>query len=101
MKKNSKINAFSQHLFWDVDSSKLDIIKNKEQIIYKVLEFGLMSDWILLQQLYSKEIIKKVVINLRNMDDVTLSFVSHIFQIPKTDFRCYQNRLSVQNYWNS
>ncbi|MBI2257971.1 MAG: hypothetical protein HYU67_03630 [Flavobacteriia bacterium] len=101
MNINNQINSFSPYLFWDVDPIKLDLIKNKEQIINKVLEFGLMKDWILLQQLYSEDIIRKVVVNLRNLDKVTLSFVSHIYKIPKSDFRCYQNNQSAQNFWNS
>lgn len=47
------ISDFSEHLFWDVDKSKLDFKKNKEQIVYKVVEYGLMKDWLLIQRIYS------------------------------------------------
>ncbi len=38
MKNQVNINQFSPYLFWDMDM--FDIQKNKEQLIYKVVEFG-------------------------------------------------------------
>ena len=49
------ISDFSPHLFWDVDRDTLDFEKSKETIIYQVLEFGMMKDWKMLQDLYSKD----------------------------------------------
>jgi hypothetical protein len=95
------ISDFSQHLFWDTDREKMDFSKSRETIIYQVLEYGLMRDWILLQKIYSKEIIKEVVLNLRQMDPVTLSFVAHYLKVDKSDFRCYKNTQSERNVWNS
>lgn len=95
------ISDFSPHLFWDTEREKLDFSKSRETIIYQVLEYGLMRDWILLQKIYSKEIIKEVVLNLRQMDPVTLSFVAHYLKVDKSDFRCYKNTQSERNFWNS
>jgi hypothetical protein len=42
---NTNINSLSDHLFWDIDKSKLDTIKSKKTIIQRVLDYGLMDDW--------------------------------------------------------
>jgi hypothetical protein len=95
------INDFSPHLFWDVDRSKLDFDKSKEQIVYQVVEYGMMKDWLLIQQLYSKNTLKEIVLNLRSLDKVTLSFLAHFFKVDKTEFRCYKQSQSNQSFWNS
>jgi hypothetical protein len=47
------------------------------------VEFGLMADWLLLQQ----RKIKTNTTNLRTLDKVTLSFLAHFFKIVKSEFR--------------
>ena len=95
------IENFSPHLFWDMNKSNLDFEKSKSQIIYHVVEYGVMTDWLLVQKIYPKEEIKAVVTNLRTLDKVTLSYLAHFFQIDKTQFRCYTTSQSAQSFWNS
>lgn len=101
MKSEITIKDFSPHLFWDVDLATFDLEKHHVQMIQKVLEFGKLEDWKLLKSYYGLEKVKEVSLNLRSLDAVTLSFVSTIFNIDKSEFRCYKHRQLVQNYWNS
>ncbi|MFA5555788.1 MAG: hypothetical protein WCY06_06745 [Flavobacteriaceae bacterium] len=101
MEKKITIADFSQHLFWDVDLSLFDLEKHKTQMIWKVLEYGKWSDWQLLKELYGMETIKEVALNLRSLDAVTLAYLSCIFDIDKTEFRCYKHRQLYPTYWNS
>jgi hypothetical protein len=101
MKQVITLNDFSKHLFWDVDVSLFDIQKNREQLVFKVLEYGTIKDWKLLQQLFSLQEIQEISLNLRSLDVVTLSFLSSLFDIDKSEFRCYKSKQLVQNYWNS
>ena len=100
MKTQHSIQELSPHLFWDVDATAMDFEKSKVQIIYKVLEFGLMKDWKLIQEVYGLETIKNVSLELRSLDVVTLSFLSNLFQIEKTNFRCYKLKQLNPNCWN-
>ena len=68
------MNMFSKNLFWDVDETELDVHKNRRFIIERVLTRGRMSDWWVLIQLYSYEIIKQEVVQIRYLDKVTLTF---------------------------
>lgn len=95
------INNFSEYLFWDMDKSIFDVEKNKYQLIYKVVEFGQIEDWHNLLKLYGKEEIKNVVVNLRQLDPVTLSFLAFYFNLNKEEFRCYSPKPSVHNFWAS
>lgn len=101
MNNKITINDFSPHLFWDVDLDLFDFDKHKSHLIQKVLEYGLKSDWNLLKQYYGLQIIKEVSLNLRSLDVVTLSYLALIFNIDKTEFRCYKHRQLFPNLWNS
>jgi hypothetical protein len=101
MNQEITINDFSPHLFWDVDLRELNFEKHKTHIIQKVLEYGLIKDWELLKRFYGLETIKEVSLNLRSLDAVTLSFLSAIFKINKTEFRCYKQSQLFPNLWNS
>jgi len=100
---NSKITVkdFSQHLFWDVDLETFDLDKYQVFMVGRVVEYGKLNDWNLLKELYGKPKIKEISLNLRSLDVVSLSFLATIFQIDKSEFRCYKHRQLVQNYWNS
>lgn len=71
------IEQFSKDLFWDIDIAELDFKKSMPQIIYKVVEYGKLEDWKLLQQVYSLEEIKTTALELRSLDAVSLNFLSH------------------------
>lgn len=101
MQNTVKISDFSKHLFWDVDLNGFDFELHKVHLIHKVLEYGMLKDWNLLKEKYGLETIKEVSLNLRTLDAVTLSYLSTIFNIDKTEFRCYKHRQLFPNLWNS
>ncbi|PIS32370.1 hypothetical protein COT40_00310 [Candidatus Peregrinibacteria bacterium CG08_land_8_20_14_0_20_41_10] len=43
------------HLFWFLDSTKLDLIKDRNLIIHQTLAYGTMDDFKKLLQTYSKK----------------------------------------------
>ena len=100
MKSQYTIEDLSSHLFWDVDKNAIDFVNSKEQIISKVLELGMLKDWNIVKQVYGLETIKNTALQLRSIDDVTLAFLSNLFEIDKTNFRCYIFFLFFSNSWN-
>ncbi len=101
MKETITINDFSKHLFWDVDLNSFDLNQYPKQMIEKVLGYGNWTDWVLLKKLYGVEKIKEISLNIRSLDAVTLAFLSTIFNIDKTEFRCYKHKQLFPNCWNS
>lgn len=103
MKQHSpvyKITDFSPHLFWDVDRNKLDWKKNRSQIVKRVLEYGLLNDWKLIQRYYGVGQIGEICKELRSLDNKSLWFISSLTGIPKKSFRCYILKQSMPRHWN-
>ena len=68
------MKSFSKNLFWDIDETELDIQQNRRFIIERVLTRGRMSDWWSLIQLYSFDVIKTEVVQIRYLDNITFNF---------------------------
>ena len=85
---------FSENLLWDSNVVKLDFEKNAAYIIERALTLGTWDDFREILKFYGKERVKREVVNLRHIDDLTLHFSSTYFDIPLTDFRCYNIKLS-------
>jgi len=91
---------FSKFLFWDTDYEKVDFEKNARYVIEKVVMFGNIRDWRMLQNYYGMQRIKEVVVMARDLDPKTLNLLSLIFNVPKKEFRCYNYIQSNRIHWN-
>jgi len=94
------VNDLSPHLFWDVDKQHLDIRKNKKFIVQRVLEYGLLNDWVLINKFYGLEEISSIAVKMRDLNERTLSFISLLSKIPEDQFLCYTTRGSTSRHWN-
>jgi len=90
----------SPHIFWDVDVKTIDMEKNGVFVLQRVLQYGLLKDWLLVKSNLGLEKIKSIAIQIPTLDDVTISFLSNLLKIEKSEFKCYKNRQSNQNCWN-
>lgn len=99
---NSKkiINQFSKHLFWDIDPDNLVITDDQDFIVKRVLEYGILNDWVLLNQQYGLEGIISSAVQLRELDDISLNFISTLSGIPPEKFRCYTWKSFQKPHWN-
>lgn len=97
--QKNTVNLFSANLFWDIDEAALDVEKNARFIIERVLQRGRMHDWVALVRLYGYERIKQEALQIRYLDNVTLHFCSVLFNVPKSQFRCYNQPPSLQQLW--
>lgn len=100
---NSKecISKLSKGIFWDVDSEKLDMNEYPAYVIPRVMEYGNMDDWRLINQFYGLEKIVEVCKQVRTFDPMCLSFLCAISHTKKEDYRCYHFRQSFPTLWNS
>ena len=98
--KKHLVESLSSHLFWDLNKSTLSGNDSDIILIQRVIEYGIMTDWTLIQDYYGLDYIKKIALQLKNLDDVSLAFLCTIFHIEKTDFRCYKHKLSSPHFWN-
>lgn len=101
MDNKDYIKQFTDNLFWDTDVSKLDLDEYPAYVIQRVLEYGEMQDWRLINRIYGLQKIVEVCKGLRTLDPVCLSFVCAISHTRKEDYRCYRIRQSNPTLWNS
>lgn len=61
------IMKFRQALFWDTNPKKIDVKKNAQYIIERVLDFGNDKEVKWLYNSYNKSLLKKVVTKSRSL----------------------------------
>ena len=93
--------GLSQHLFWDIDVQKFDMDKNAAWIIQRVLEYGNMKDWMIIEDHFGIDKIVFYAQSLRTLDSVALSFLCFLSGQSKESFLCYRLAQSSPTPWNS
>ena len=94
-------NDFSPHLFWDVDRSALNLPEHGVYVLAQVVDFGLQQDWDLLKSMVSEEQMKSWALQAPSLDPVSVSFLAHFLQIDRSTFRCFSEKPSATNFWES
>jgi hypothetical protein len=100
MSEKINITNLSPHLFWDVNRDRLDLEKNKELIIQRTLDYGLMSDWRMIREYYGINKIAKTAMTIRDLDTRSASFVAILSGIPIEKFLCYTTKQSMPQHWD-
>lgn len=89
MQQNNITNGLSEHLFWDIDKSKLDLDKSSSYIIQRVLEYGEWNDWCFIYKYYGLDKIVSDCMRMRTLDPKALSYICGISGTQKTSYRCF------------
>ncbi len=75
-------------MFWDVNPERLDTEKDAPFIIGRVLDFGNLKEWRLIEQLYGKEKIAEVAKDHVFTDPRSANFWAFILSIPVNQMKC-------------
>ncbi len=89
----------SKEIFWDVDYSKLDFESKASWVICRVLDRGSLKDWFQIKENYGIEKILSVAQDAKYLSKKTIYFLSAIYNIPLTQFRCYNLMRFQQEQW--
>lgn len=90
----------SSTLFWDVDLKEVDLDKQASFFIQRVLEYGDLHDWSLIQSYFGLDVIVTECKKLRTLDPICLSFITAISHTKKEDYRCYHTAQLNPTLWN-
>ena len=101
MENKGNLHGLSPYLFWDIDTTNFDIDKSASWIIQRVLEYGQMSDWNIIEKHFGVDKIVSYALNFRTLNPIARSFLSFISGVKKEDFRCYHIAQSSPTLWNS
>lgn len=100
MKQPITIQNLSAHLFWDTNQNKINFDRDAPFIIQRCLEYGLLSDWIIIKTYYGLPKIIQIAQQLRSLDDKAFNFIHTLSDCPKNSFRCYTTKQLMQGNWN-
>lgn len=89
----------ARELFWDTDYTTIDWDKNSQWVICRVLDRGGLEDWHEIKRYYGIDRILEAAKTARYLSKKTIYFLSAIFEIPLTEFRCYNLMQSRQEQW--
>jgi hypothetical protein len=87
-------------LFWDTDIKTVDLEKHKKSVIERTLMRGTKEEFDLVLQYYGWEVVKETALSARYLDKYSLAFCSVIFDVPKTEFRCYKLAQLNPGHWD-
>jgi hypothetical protein len=90
----------SKVIFWDTDYDQIDWPNKARYVIERVVKFGVIEDWRFIQNYYGMDKIKEEMLQSRDLDHKSLTFLSVLFNIPQEQFRCYTSIQSNQGHWN-
>lgn len=84
----NQIMRLSNRAFWDVDMNKLDYEKQSDAIIVRVFERGSWEDILEVAAYYGNEKVKRALMNASYLMEKTMLFVSNLYKIPLSSFKC-------------
>jgi hypothetical protein len=82
----------TKEVFWNCDISKFDYLRDKEFIIKRIIDAGLENDEIIMWKLYSYDDIKNVALNMENLHEDVVTYMSFVLKVRENKFKCYKKK---------
>ncbi|MFU8844823.1 MAG: DUF6922 domain-containing protein [Bacteroidales bacterium] len=76
--------------FWDTDLHKLNIDTSKRLILERVFSLGSPEEMTLVIRYYGEKQVVETLQQVNYFDPKTLNFISLLFGLPKSAFKCYK-----------
>jgi len=80
-------------LFWETNADNINLKKNANQVIEKILELGDIEHVKWMQQNYPQDQVTKVLISSRNLSRRSANFWADYFKVPKNRIKCLIKQL--------
>jgi hypothetical protein len=96
----SSVTVLSDRMFWDTPVSNIHWYAHRHFIVQRVMRYGKLEDWKLIQQWYGPDMLREIVVSLNNLDAISVAFLSLVLNIDKKAFRCYTKKQSRQSFWD-
>jgi len=90
----------SGRMFWDTPVSNIHWLEHRHFIVQRVMRYGRLEDWKLIQKWYGSDVLREIVVSLKNLDAISVAFLSLVLGIDKKAFRCYTEKQSRQSFWD-
>jgi hypothetical protein len=91
----------SKVIFWDTQYENINWENKARYVIERVIMYGTVEDWHIIKAFYGLNRMKTEMLQSRDLDAKSLSFLSCIFDTPKEQFRCYTEKQLQPQHWVS
>lgn len=88
-----------KELFWEFDIEAIDPQRHAQMVIPRVAQRGNVADIRSLFGHYGSKGVADALLDERSLDKRTLALFAGLLQLPESDFRCYAQNQSDQNFW--
>ncbi|MBQ3657369.1 MAG: hypothetical protein II956_11075 [Bacteroidales bacterium] len=96
--KDCKINPT---LLWEYETEGFDFKAMRKIVVQRVLERGWTNDYYAMFNLYGYRSVRQTVKDIPYLNDKDMHFVCQLFNLKKEELKCYKNKLSKPQHWNS
>ena len=84
----AKLPSFAKKYFWEIDVDELDLQKNPEYIIGRILEYGDIEAVRWMFQTFDRKLITKLFSNKKSFSRITANFWKIFFDLSEKDISC-------------
>ena len=88
-------------LLWEYNTEKIDWQKMRNIIVQRVIERGNTDDFHAILNQYSLEGVKQAIKQIPFLNKKDMTFVCTIFDLNKTELRCYTSKRLKNQHWKS
>lgn len=99
--KKHKDAKLRPSLFWEYDFDKIDFQKMRTLVVQRVLERGRLEDFYAIINMYGMRGVKSAFCDIKYMNAKDMNFVCVFFNIKKENLKCYTQKQSTPQLWNS
>jgi len=99
-KEEMDVSQLSKRMFWDTPLENIDPVEHSRWIVERVMRYGRVEDWNIIKKWYGKEGLREIVVKARDLDNVSISFLSVVLGLNKELFRCYIERQLRPTFWH-
>lgn len=99
--KDFKDARLNPALLWEYDINQIDFSQMRDLVVQRVIERGWPQDWYAMLNLYGMDGVTEIIKGLPYLNDKDMNFVSHQFNIPLSEMKCYKKKQSAQRHWSS
>jgi hypothetical protein len=95
------ITEVRKSLLWEYDTDKVDYESMKLIIVQRVIERGRTDDFYAILNRYGLDEVRNTIKKIPYLNDKDITFVCTVFNIEKTELKCYSKKQSINQHWNS
>jgi hypothetical protein len=93
--------SLNPKLLWDYNLSDFDFNGMRDIVVQRVIERGWPNDWYFILNFYGIQEVKSAIKEISYLNAKDMSFVSHQFNIPLKNMKCFEKNQSTQLHWSS